>query len=332
MSRRRAAAQRGAHPRSATTSTSRRVRPSAAGRDGHVHGDRGVHRRQHARRHRARAVAARTAQQLHGAARPALQPARRRPREPGRVHGGSIEFTALAPSWSPPLSHADDFGARGEQQGPADYTWYALCKKETGDIVYGESTDPTALLRHGRTVPRAAQRAILDRAELSPLALHRLRSVRRRSGALAGAWVVRRLRQERPPGLCDGELRRDAALDPAGAPLWRAGSGSVDPAQLSGATVHAERRVRGGPGAHGRPLGRGVQQDRRRRRAHRVPGPGQPMGVGREPLRRDRRPRVGQPALPELALRPRRQVPGRQCALGRRCAAPVRRARRDAPG
>lgn len=53
---------------------------------------------------------------------------------------GSIEITALPPSWTPPLSHADQIGARAEPAQPGDYTWFVLCPKEAldGTMVYGQ--------------------------------------------------------------------------------------------------------------------------------------------------------------------------------------------------
>ncbi len=54
---------------------------------------------------------------------------------------GKTTLNALAPSWSPPLSHADELGARGETPGPSDYTHYVLCD-QTGHVVTGTSTNP----------------------------------------------------------------------------------------------------------------------------------------------------------------------------------------------
>ncbi len=44
---------------------------------------------------------------------------------------------------SPPLSQASQLGAQGQQPGPADEKWYALCQKQGLQVVYGKSTDPT---------------------------------------------------------------------------------------------------------------------------------------------------------------------------------------------
>jgi len=55
---------------------------------------------------------------------------------------GGASINALAPSWSPPLSHADDLGARGETPAPADYVWYALCD-QSGQVVTGHDPSPT---------------------------------------------------------------------------------------------------------------------------------------------------------------------------------------------
>ena len=54
---------------------------------------------------------------------------------------GTAEVTVQAADWSPPMSHAGQLGARGEQPGPADYTWYAVCKKAVGEVVYRENPD-----------------------------------------------------------------------------------------------------------------------------------------------------------------------------------------------
>jgi Calx-beta domain-containing protein len=56
---------------------------------------------------------------------------------------GSTEIVALAPSWSPPLSHADELGARGAEPGPEMFVWYALCNQASGEVVYAKDTDPT---------------------------------------------------------------------------------------------------------------------------------------------------------------------------------------------
>ncbi len=56
---------------------------------------------------------------------------------------GRATVNALAPSWSPPMSHADDLGARGEQPGPADYTWFAVCRTADGEVLYAENPDRT---------------------------------------------------------------------------------------------------------------------------------------------------------------------------------------------
>lgn len=54
---------------------------------------------------------------------------------------GETTLNALAPSWSPPLSHADDLGARGETPGPLEFRHYVLCDR-TGHVVTGTSYNP----------------------------------------------------------------------------------------------------------------------------------------------------------------------------------------------
>jgi hypothetical protein len=48
------------------------------------------------------------------------------------------------PSWSPPISHADQTGMKARPATPDMYTWYALCRKVDGMVVYGEHPDLTA--------------------------------------------------------------------------------------------------------------------------------------------------------------------------------------------
>ncbi|UCF66178.1 MAG: PASTA domain-containing protein, partial [Acidobacteriota bacterium] len=44
--------------------------------------------------------------------------------------------------WDRPISSADDLTARVPPPPPDAFTWYALCNRATGDVVYGETTDP----------------------------------------------------------------------------------------------------------------------------------------------------------------------------------------------
>lgn len=45
-------------------------------------------------------------------------------------------------SWDRPISRAEDLTARAELPPPDAFTWYALCDKQRGDVVYGEDTNP----------------------------------------------------------------------------------------------------------------------------------------------------------------------------------------------
>lgn len=45
--------------------------------------------------------------------------------------------------WDKPISHSDQLTAKAPLPPPDAYTWYALCNKSSGDVVYGETTDPT---------------------------------------------------------------------------------------------------------------------------------------------------------------------------------------------
>jgi len=61
---------------------------------------------------------------------------------------GSATITvreSLPPQWSSPLSHADEIGARAEPSPPSHYTWYVMCEKKDGAVVYGEYPD---VIRH----------------------------------------------------------------------------------------------------------------------------------------------------------------------------------------
>lgn len=55
--------------------------------------------------------------------------------------------------WEPPISSADDTLANVPRPGPEDYTWYALCVKDKGEVVYGEETDPTRYIIMGGPFP-----------------------------------------------------------------------------------------------------------------------------------------------------------------------------------
>jgi len=57
------------------------------------------------------------------------------------------------PGWEPPITSADDTLANVPLPGPADYTWYALCKKGAGEVVYGEDTDPIRYFIMGGPFP-----------------------------------------------------------------------------------------------------------------------------------------------------------------------------------
>ncbi|MGD0918665.1 MAG: Calx-beta domain-containing protein, partial [Thermodesulfobacteriota bacterium] len=51
---------------------------------------------------------------------------------------GSTEINALAPDWSPPMSHASDRTAHATEP-PADaHTWFVFCHPDKGEVVYGE--------------------------------------------------------------------------------------------------------------------------------------------------------------------------------------------------
>ena len=81
-------------------------------------------------------------------------------REGSTVCTGSTEITALAPSWSPPLSHADDLGARGETPGPMEFNHYVLCDL-SGHVVTGKNTSPALFgIMHGPVGPRNAEQWI----------------------------------------------------------------------------------------------------------------------------------------------------------------------------
>lgn len=45
--------------------------------------------------------------------------------------------------WEDPISHSDQLTAKALPPPPDAFTWYALCNKSSGDVVYGETTDPT---------------------------------------------------------------------------------------------------------------------------------------------------------------------------------------------
>jgi hypothetical protein len=88
----------------------------------------------------------------------------------------SVEYTGITgsatvnvnepeePGWEPPISHADDTLANVPRPGPSDYTWYALCTKGTGEVVYGEDTEPTKYFIMGGPFPgpRTAKKWIDD--------------------------------------------------------------------------------------------------------------------------------------------------------------------------
>ena len=50
---------------------------------------------------------------------------------------------AKGPDWQPPVIHPEDTLARVPRLEPADYTWYALCVKGEGEVLYSEDTDPS---------------------------------------------------------------------------------------------------------------------------------------------------------------------------------------------
>jgi hypothetical protein len=73
---------------------------------------------------------------------------------------GETTLNALAPSWSPPLSHADDLGARGETPGPMEFNHYVLCDL-SGHVVIGKNTSPALFgIMHGPVGPRNAEQWI----------------------------------------------------------------------------------------------------------------------------------------------------------------------------
>lgn len=55
---------------------------------------------------------------------------------------GTTTLKVLAAAWTPPISHADDRGARGAAPEPSDFVWYVLCDT-TGHVVTGKDTNPT---------------------------------------------------------------------------------------------------------------------------------------------------------------------------------------------
>jgi uncharacterized repeat protein (TIGR01451 family) len=85
-------------------------------------------------------------------------------------HGGIKAYAtvdvneATERGWSDPMSHADDTLANAPLPGPGEYTWYALCTKGNGEVVYGENTDPTRFFIMGGPFPgpRTAEKWIND--------------------------------------------------------------------------------------------------------------------------------------------------------------------------
>ena len=45
--------------------------------------------------------------------------------------------------WDKPISHSNELTKKALPPPPDAFTWYALCHKSSGDVVYGETTDPT---------------------------------------------------------------------------------------------------------------------------------------------------------------------------------------------
>ncbi|MBT8333070.1 MAG: hypothetical protein KJP19_01460, partial [Deltaproteobacteria bacterium] len=61
--------------------------------------------------------------------------------------------------WEDPISHADDLAAKALPPPPDAFTLYVLCNKSSGDVVYGEDTNPTKfeVLAGPLQGPRAAK-------------------------------------------------------------------------------------------------------------------------------------------------------------------------------
>ena len=55
----------------------------------------------------------------------------------------TVEEEEERTKWDKPISHSDQLTAKAPLPPPDAFTWYALCNKNSGDVVYGETTDPT---------------------------------------------------------------------------------------------------------------------------------------------------------------------------------------------
>jgi len=77
----------------------------------------------------------------------------------GPAETGRTEHAGPPPSWSPPLSHGDQIGARAQPAGPADYRWYVMCDRANGTVVFGKDWDPArhVILAGPLEGPRTAQ-------------------------------------------------------------------------------------------------------------------------------------------------------------------------------
>lgn len=77
----------------------------------------------------------------------------------GPAGPGRTEPVSPAPSWSPPLSHGDQIGARGQPVAPDAYRWYVMCDRANGTVVFGKDWDPSrhVILAGPFEGPRTAQ-------------------------------------------------------------------------------------------------------------------------------------------------------------------------------
>lgn len=77
----------------------------------------------------------------------------------GPAETGRTDPASPPPSWSPPLSHGDDIGARGQPVTPDAYRWYVVCDRANGTVVFGKDQDPSrhVILAGPFEGPRTAQ-------------------------------------------------------------------------------------------------------------------------------------------------------------------------------
>jgi RHS repeat-associated protein len=77
----------------------------------------------------------------------------------GPAGSGRTDPVSPAPSWSPPLSHGDQIGARGQPVAPDAYRWYVMCDRANGTVVFGKDWDPArhVILAGPFEGPRTAQ-------------------------------------------------------------------------------------------------------------------------------------------------------------------------------